>query len=118
MSIGRRLAEKYGKKDISKSEMVIDRLKDYGLVSVLPYFGKSLKKISEDNIFYSVCRIFSANNLFEAEVNALKGKYKIPADVETNTYVDENVLDGTIIYYQGKKWNDSARGKLSRFNEM
>lgn len=118
MSIGRRLAEKYSKKDFSKSEVVIDRLKDYGLVSVLPYFGKSFKKISESNVFYNVCRIFSAYKLSESEIFAVKEKYKIPADVETNTYIDENVLDGTIIYYQGKKWNDSARGKLNRFNEM
>jgi F0F1-type ATP synthase delta subunit len=118
MSIGRRLAEKYSKKDISKSDMVVDKLKDYGLISVLPFFGKSFKKISDNDDFYNVCRIFSANTLDESQINSLKEKFEVPANVETNIYVDENVLGGTIIYYQGKKWNDSVRDKLNRFNEM
>ncbi|MFA7193900.1 MAG: F0F1 ATP synthase subunit delta [Candidatus Paceibacterota bacterium] len=118
MSIGRKLAEKTSGKNSLKSEMVLDSLKKYNLESILPNFGKSFKKNIQNEEFYKVCRIFSSEKLSDSEINNIKDKYKIPADVETSTHLDENILGGVVVYYQGKKWNDSVRGALNRFNEM
>lgn len=118
MSIGRKLAEKTSGKNSLKPEMILESIKKYNLESILPNFGKSFKKNLEGEEFYKECKIFSSIEINASEITEIKEKFKIPEYVETSTHLDENILGGVVVYYQGKKWNDSVRGTLNRFNEM
>jgi F0F1-type ATP synthase delta subunit len=109
MSIGKSLAEKYLKKDFSEFESVLSKVGS---------FSKNFKKLSETKDFYNICKIYSSSKISDEEIQKLKNEYNIPSDVKTETYIDENVLGGIVVYYQGKKWDGSMRGIFNRFNEM
>lgn len=118
MSIGKSLAEKYIKKNFSKSEILLKKIHDLGLESVLSVFQKNLNKISVNNDFYNICKIYSPKELNKTETAEIKSKYSIPDDVDTDIKIDENILGGVVVYYQGKKWDESVRGAFNRFNEL
>lgn len=109
MSIGKSLAEKYINKNISDLEVVLNKIGS---------FQNSLKKVSKEKSFYRTCHIFSSRSLTSEETLQIKEKLKISADVKTENHIDENILGGEIVYYQGKKWDGSVRGTFNRFNEM
>lgn len=109
MSIGKSLAEKYINKNISDLEGVLNKIGS---------FQRSLKKISKEKDFYNICHIFSSKSLTLEETLQIKEKLKISADIKTENHIDENILGGEVVYYQGKKWDGSVRGTLNRFNEM
>jgi F0F1-type ATP synthase delta subunit len=118
MSIGKSLAEKYVKKDFSKSEILLKKIQDLGLESVLGNFKNNLNKISKNNDFYNVCKIYSSKDLNEEQILEIKSRYGVPANADTDIKIDENILGGVVVYYQGKKWNESVRGAFDRFNEL
>jgi F0F1-type ATP synthase delta subunit len=109
MSIGKSLAEKYADKNISEIEVVLNKIGN---------FQSSLKKISKEKAFYDVCHVFSSENLSQDKINEIKRKYNISVDVKIENHIDENILGGEVVYYQGKKWDGSMRGIFNRFNEM
>lgn len=118
MSIGRSLAEKYTNKTDLKSEVLLEKLSAFGLESVLKSFKNSLNKISENKNFYNILKIYSSKKLDELEVREIKKQLNISSEVKSEVHVDENILGGVVVYYQGKKWNQSMRGIFERFNEM
>ncbi len=117
MSIGKTLAKKYLKKDLSRSEKLLEKIKYFNLEPILGNFQKSLKIISEDKDFYELCIINSSEKLSDNEIESIRLKYNIATDAESKNYIDENILGGVVVYYQGKKWDESTRGIFNRFNE-
>jgi F0F1-type ATP synthase delta subunit len=109
MSIGKLLAEKYVDKNRSDLE---------GVLSKIGNFQKSLEKISKEKEFYNVVHIFSKESLSQERISEIKNAYKISAETKTENHIDENILGGEVVYYQGKKWDGSMRGIFNRFNEM
>lgn len=118
MSLSRALAEKYQKTKISDQKDFFEKFEKFGLKSILPIFVKKFKRIEDSNNFYEICNIVSSKELSKKTIQDIKEKYGIPAEAEVQVKIDESILEGEIVYYQGRKWNDSAKGKLNRFNEM
>lgn len=109
MSIGKSLAEKYVGKNISELEGVLNKIGS---------FQQNFKKISKEKDFYNICSIFSSDNLSQEKIDEIKTRYGISVDVKTEVHIDKNILGGVVVYYQGKKWDESMRDIFNRFNEM
>lgn len=114
MSMTKRLA-KYVVHNEADAEKVTTLLNKYGLSSLAKRLEANVRHAAAAKEAYEVCRIYSATALSDDVVTSLKTTYNIPHETPTKVTVDPTVLGGTTVYYQGKKWNDSVKGRLDRF---
>lgn len=118
MNFSKTLAKDLSNKKIKNLDTFFDVVEKYNLSSVFPILNNKIKNISENKSFYDICNIVSSKDLSDADIKNIKQKYNIPDEVDTKIKVDKNILSSCVVYYQGKKWDDSAFGKLNRFNQM
>jgi len=114
MSMSKRLAKYYSKHEQNADRMTA-LLKQFNLQAVAPRLKTHLSGYAKRTDQYAHVEIRSAMTLDAAAVADIVRRVDAPADVQVVQHVDQTVLHGVEVYYRGKKWSDSARGKLNRF---
>ena len=114
MSMAKRLAQYYSRHEASADHMTA-LLRRFKLEAVAPRLKVHLVAYAMRQDQYNALYIHSACMLTDAEIAHIRQMVGAPEDVRIVVEQNDAVLNGSEVYYRGKRWSTSAKEKLNRF---
>lgn len=103
-----------------KTEDMTNLLNKYKLVGIKERLLSHIDNFSDEKEFYNNFTIFlkEKDSIDKEEISSLREILKVPEEVEEIIEIKSDLKSGFIAYYQGRKVDISAKGRLNKFKKI